>query len=150
MIQKLKQCLCSLLTILCCVRCDKGLDTIEVSKLDGRYRKVLIQKDLQEPRAIAVDPYDKYLYWTDWGDRPHIGKAGLDGSNPRILAADGFGWPNALTINFETKEIFFGDAREDFIGVMSSVCHSNTFVENVFCILFIFYSLLSPHNCSFN
>lgn len=98
--------------------CDKGLDTIEVSKLDGKYRKVIIQKDLQEPRAIAVDPFDKFIFWTDWGDHPHIGKAGLDGSNARIIADDGFGWPNALTINFETKELYFGDAREDFIGVI--------------------------------
>lgn len=97
--------------------CDKGLDTIEVSRLDGRYRKVLIKKELQEPRAIVVDPFDKHVYWTDWGDRPHIGKAGLDGSNPRILIEDGFGWPNALTISFETKELFWGDAREDFIAV---------------------------------
>lgn len=97
--------------------CDKGLDTIEVSKLDGKYRKVLIHKNLQEPRAIAVDPFGKYIYWSDWGDRPHIGKAGLDGSNQRVIVDDGLGWPNALTINFETKELFWGDAREDFIAV---------------------------------
>jgi hypothetical protein len=36
--------------------CDKGWDTIEVSKLDGRYRKVLINTGLQEPRAITLDP----------------------------------------------------------------------------------------------
>lgn len=36
--------------------CDKGSDTIEVSKLDSRYRKVLISSGLQEPRAIALDP----------------------------------------------------------------------------------------------
>lgn len=37
--------------------CDKGSDTIEVSKLDGRYRKVIIKTGLQEPRAIALDPH---------------------------------------------------------------------------------------------
>lgn len=46
--------------------CDKGSDTIEVSKLDGKYRKVLISKDLEEPRAITLDPFEKYLYWSDW------------------------------------------------------------------------------------
>ncbi len=54
--------------------CDKGLDTIEVSRLDGKYRKILIKQNLQEPRAIALDPFERYIYWTDWGDRPHIGK----------------------------------------------------------------------------
>lgn len=37
--------------------CDKGVDTIEVSRLDGRYRRVLIKTDLQEPRAITLDPH---------------------------------------------------------------------------------------------
>ncbi|XP_031616659.1 prolow-density lipoprotein receptor-related protein 1 isoform X3 [Contarinia nasturtii] len=97
--------------------CDKGSDTIEVSKLNGKYRKVLIHTNLQEPRAIAIDPFERNIYWSDWGDRPHIGKAGLDGSNQRKIVEDGLGWPNALTINFETKELFWGDAREDFIAV---------------------------------
>lgn len=46
--------------------CDKGSDTIEVSKLDGKYRKILISKDLEEPRAITLDPFGRYLYWSDW------------------------------------------------------------------------------------
>lgn len=96
--------------------CDKGLDTIEVSKLDGKYRKTLIRNGLQEPRAIAIDPFGKHLFWTDWGENPHIGKAGMDGSNPHVIYKDNLGWPNALTINFETKELYFGDAREDYIG----------------------------------
>lgn len=37
--------------------CDKGLDTIEVSHLDGKFRKVILREGLQEPRAITVDPY---------------------------------------------------------------------------------------------
>lgn len=35
--------------------CDKGRDTIEVSKLNGAYRTVLVNTGLKEPRAIAVD-----------------------------------------------------------------------------------------------
>ncbi|XP_055528067.1 prolow-density lipoprotein receptor-related protein 1 [Wyeomyia smithii] len=97
--------------------CDKGLDTIEISKLDGRYRKVLINKNLQEPRAIVLDPFRKHMYWTDWGDQPYIGKAGMDGTNQTMLIKNHLGWPNALTISFETNELFWGDAREDFIAV---------------------------------
>lgn len=36
--------------------CDKGRETIEVSKLDGRFRKVLINEGLMEPRGIALFP----------------------------------------------------------------------------------------------
>ena len=35
--------------------CDKGSDTIEVTDLDGNYRKVLINEGLAEPRAIGRD-----------------------------------------------------------------------------------------------
>lgn len=65
--------------------CDKGVDTLEVSTLDGKYRNVLISEGLEEPRAVAVNPKDRYLYWSDWGSHVHIGKAGMDGSNPTII-----------------------------------------------------------------
>ncbi|XP_044727187.1 prolow-density lipoprotein receptor-related protein 1 isoform X2 [Chrysoperla carnea] len=97
--------------------CDKGLDTIEVSTLNGKYRKVLINKGLEEPRAITLDPEHGYMYWTDWGSESHIGKAGMDGSNPRVIVNEYLGWPNALTISYETNELFWGDAREDYIAV---------------------------------
>ena len=42
--------------------CDKTTDTIEVSKLNGLYRKILVRDGLQEPRAIAVHPYKVYLF----------------------------------------------------------------------------------------
>jgi low-density lipoprotein receptor-related protein 1 (alpha-2-macroglobulin receptor) len=97
--------------------CDKSLQTIEVSKENGRYRKVLINEKLDKPRAIVLDPYRKYMYWTDWGNLPHIGRAGMDGSDSKVIVTGNLGWPNALTISFETNELFFGDAREDYISV---------------------------------
>ena len=60
--------------------CDKMTDTIEVSRLDGRYRRVLVRTDLQEPRAIVVHPFRGLLFYTDWGDDAHIGRLGMDGS----------------------------------------------------------------------
>lgn len=97
--------------------CDKMKDTIEVSKLNGLYRKVLIKDNLQEPRAIVLNPYDGYLFYSDWGDQPYIARAGMDGSNPKIIVNDGLGWPNALAISYESREIFYGDAKLDFIAV---------------------------------
>lgn len=38
--------------------CDKQADSIEVSKLNGRYRKTLLRgKPLDEPRALVLDPF---------------------------------------------------------------------------------------------
>ncbi|RZF40959.1 hypothetical protein LSTR_LSTR013214 [Laodelphax striatellus] len=125
--------------------CDKGLDTIEVSKLDGRFRKVLLKEGLQEPRAIALDPHQGYVYWTDWGESPHIGKMGMDGSSPRVIVSKFLGWPNGLVLSYETNELFWADAREDYIGmsnldgenvriVMSRATNPNLKLHHVFAI----------------
>lgn len=57
------------------------------------------------------------MYWTDWGSKPCIGKAGMDGSDPKILLNESLGWPNALTIDYVTRELFWADAKEDYIAV---------------------------------
>lgn len=90
---------------------------MEASTLDGRYRRVLISQGLEEPRAVALNPLEGYMYWSDWGSNVHIGKAGMDGSNPRQLINSSLGWPNALTIAYDTEELFWADAREDYIAV---------------------------------
>ena len=58
---------------------------IEVVKYDGSDRRSLIWEGLSKPRMIDVVPEDGLLFWTDWGDDPHIGRANMDGSDRRIL-----------------------------------------------------------------
>ncbi|XP_078803799.1 low-density lipoprotein receptor-related protein 1 isoform X7 [Oryzias latipes] len=99
--------------------CDKGRDTIEVSKLNGAYRTVLINNGLKEPRAVAVDVRYGYLYWTDWGDNAHIGRIGMDGTNRSVIIQDNITWPNGLTLDFVNDRIYWADAREDYIAFAS-------------------------------
>ena len=35
---------------------DTGLDTINVASYDGKMRRTLVNKGLDDPRAISVDP----------------------------------------------------------------------------------------------
>lgn len=56
------------------------------------------------------------MFWTDWSENPHIGKAGMDGSQQRYIIQEGLGWPNALTIDYHDHLIFWADAREDYIA----------------------------------
>ncbi|XP_026096551.1 low-density lipoprotein receptor-related protein 1 isoform X3 [Carassius auratus] len=99
--------------------CDKGRDTIEVSKLNGAYRTVLVNTGLREPRAVAVDVRNGYLYWSDWGDNPHIGRIGMDGTNRSVIVQDKITWPNGLTLDFINDRIYWADAREDYIEFAS-------------------------------
>ena len=39
---------------------DTGTDRIEVARLNGSSRRVIISDELDEPRAIAVDPMNGY------------------------------------------------------------------------------------------
>lgn len=97
---------------------DKGTDTIEVSRLDGKFRRVLIRRNLDEPRAIVLNPLEGILFFTDWGERPFIGRASMDGTEDRVILDESLGWPNALTIDYVRRLLFYADAREDYIGVM--------------------------------
>lgn len=51
----------------------------QVCELSGKYRKVLIWHDLESPRGIAIDYAEGLLFWTDWGARPKIERAYMDG-----------------------------------------------------------------------
>lgn len=58
------------------------------------------------------------MYWTDWGFKnKHIGKAGMDGTNPQILLnASYLFWPNGITISYATNELFWVDGKLDTIS----------------------------------
>uniref|UniRef100_H3BGS9 Prolow-density lipoprotein receptor-related protein 1 n=1 Tax=Latimeria chalumnae TaxID=7897 RepID=H3BGS9_LATCH len=99
--------------------CDKGRDTIEVSKLNGAYRTVLVNVGLREPRALAVDVRNGYLYWSDWGDHSLIGKIGMDGTNRSVIVDSKITWPNGLTLDYINDRIYWADAREDYIEFAS-------------------------------
>ena len=44
--------------------------------------------------------YSGLMFWSDWGERPHIGKAYMDGTNVSIIIESKLGWPNALAIDY--------------------------------------------------
>lgn len=97
--------------------CDKTTDTIEVSRLDGKYRKVLIREGLQEPRALEVFPQKGLLFYTDWGDKAHLSRINMDGTNPVKIVTEDLSWPNALTIDYVSEKLFWADASLDYIAM---------------------------------
>lgn len=48
-----------------------------------------------------------YLFWTEWGQMPCIGKARLDGSEKVVLVSMGIAWPNGISIDYEVCWIYF-------------------------------------------
>ncbi|MCC6677735.1 MAG: hypothetical protein IT436_11370 [Phycisphaerales bacterium] len=59
-------------------------------------------------RAVAVDPRDRKVYWTDV-DNFVIARADLDGSNPEDIVTSGLIFPSALTIDAVGREMYWLD-----------------------------------------
>ncbi|GCB65603.1 hypothetical protein scyTo_0011895 [Scyliorhinus torazame] len=94
---------------------DSETNRIEVANLDGSLRKVLFWQDLDQPRAIALDPARGYMYWTDWGEVPKIERAGMDGTTRSIIIDNNIYWPNGLTLDYEEEKLYWADAKLSFI-----------------------------------
>ncbi|XP_048829271.1 LOW QUALITY PROTEIN: low-density lipoprotein receptor-related protein 5 [Brienomyrus brachyistius] len=94
---------------------DSETNRIEVANLDGTFRKVLFWQDLDQPRAIALNPAHRYMYWTDWGEEPRIERAGMDGSSRKVIIDTDIYWPNGLTIDLEEQKLYWADAKLSFI-----------------------------------
>uniref|UniRef100_A0AAY5F3Y8 Low density lipoprotein receptor-related protein 5 n=1 Tax=Electrophorus electricus TaxID=8005 RepID=A0AAY5F3Y8_ELEEL len=94
---------------------DSETNRIEVANLDGTSRKVLFWQDLDQPRAIALNPAQRYMYWTDWGEEPRIERAGMDGSSRGVIVDQDIYWPNGLTIDLDEQKLYWADAKLSFI-----------------------------------
>ncbi|KAM7407483.1 hypothetical protein PAMA_003284 [Pampus argenteus] len=99
---------------------DSGTNRIEVAKLDGRYRKWLIHADLDQPAAIVVNPSLGMMYWTDWGRKPKIESAWMDGQHREVLVnEEDLGWPTGLALDYlNGNRIYWCDSKENIIESM--------------------------------
>ena len=88
---------------------------LEVCKLDGTNRKVLVKKVNDSPRELAVNPVKRVLYWIDYGQFPRIGKAYLDGSNWTAIVTSGISNPKDLTIDMQNYDVYWVDSFVDQI-----------------------------------
>ncbi|XP_015190651.1 PREDICTED: very low-density lipoprotein receptor-like isoform X3 [Polistes dominula] len=95
---------------------DSGKDTIELANFEGNMRKTLIKDHIQEPRAIALNPLDGWMFWTDWSDEARIERAGMDGSHRSVIVGHDIKWPNGLTLDLIGKRIYWVDAKLNFIA----------------------------------
>lgn len=99
---------------------ESNLDQIEVSRLNGSFRRTLVAGEMESPRAIALDPRDGLLFWTDWdANSPRIERCSMAGQNRYTVVqvdklTDG-AWPNGLTLDYDLRRIYWIDARSDSI-----------------------------------
>nr|CAI5839150.1 unnamed protein product [Callosobruchus analis] len=103
---------------------NTGNKVIEVARIDGTSRKVVVNDNLHDPRSIAVFPKRGFLFWTDWGV-PKIERSFLDGSSRRVLVDNDVNFPIGLTIDYTGKRIYWVDAKLNAEKIETSDLHGN-------------------------
>lgn len=93
---------------------DMGLKRLEVSRLDGSSRRVLLWRGLDDPRSLALDPSHRWMYWSDWGKVSRIERAALDGSQRTRLITK-IGRANSLTIDHVDRRLYWTDIDSSLI-----------------------------------
>ncbi|XP_063976694.1 vitellogenin receptor-like [Diachasmimorpha longicaudata] len=51
------------------------------------------------------------MYWSDWGDHPHISRADMNGKFRVPMVTDNLRWPNGLTIDYIYSRLYWADAK---------------------------------------
>lgn len=88
---------------------------IAVCTNDGHYCAPIIGDVLHRPRSIVLYPQKGRLFYTDWGDEPMIGVAGMDGADPRALVTHNVQWPNGLALDWPNERLYWVDAKRELI-----------------------------------
>nr|QCX35737.1 vitellogenin receptor [Locusta migratoria] len=83
---------------------------IGVCTKTGTECTVLVNEDVRKPRGIALLTRNGTMYWSDWGEKPKIAMAGMDGSSPRPFLV-GVHWPNGITIDLGNERLYWVDAK---------------------------------------
>lgn len=98
---------------------DSNLDQIEVALVNGSFRRTLVAGEMESPRAIALDPRDGLLFWTDWDENfPRIERCSMSGEYRKIITQVNQisgAWPNGLTLDYTQRRVYWVDARSDSI-----------------------------------
>lgn len=59
------------------------------------------------------------MYWTDWGRKPRIEMAWMDGQHREVLVDEDLGWPTGLTVDYlNGNRIYWCDSKENSIESM--------------------------------
>ncbi|XP_055449446.1 prolow-density lipoprotein receptor-related protein 1-like [Psammomys obesus] len=77
---------------------------------------VVVDDDVIQPQALALDPLNGLMYWSEVGEEPQIEQAGMDGSSRKILVNQGLGRPTSIALDRLSWKIFWSDEKLHCIG----------------------------------
>ncbi|XP_069783747.1 very low-density lipoprotein receptor-like [Narcine bancroftii] len=77
---------------------------------------VVIGTAIDQPLSLVLQPINGLMYWAEIGSEPHIERAGMDGTNRKIIIKHGLGWPTSLTLDLSDWTLFWADGKLHCIG----------------------------------
>ncbi|XP_059404756.1 low-density lipoprotein receptor-related protein 2-like isoform X1 [Carassius carassius] len=77
---------------------------------------MILGEDLGQLRSIALLPQKGILFWSETGDDAQIERAGMDGSDRRVLVSHSLRWPVSLTVDSLHHRIYWTDEKLKCIG----------------------------------
>ncbi len=75
----------------------------------------LIEDGVEKPRGIAVYPERGLLFYADWGSRPGLFRANMDGTSVSAIASQRVKWINGVAVDRTLDRVFWTDANHDRI-----------------------------------
>lgn len=56
------------------------------------------------------------MFWTEIGNLVKIERAGMDGSERKVVVNSSLGWPGGIAVDFLSERVFWTDERLGAIG----------------------------------
>uniref|UniRef100_A0A672JZX3 Low-density lipoprotein receptor related-protein 13 n=1 Tax=Sinocyclocheilus grahami TaxID=75366 RepID=A0A672JZX3_SINGR len=85
-----------------------GLDTAATRTTDI---VMILGEDLGQLRSIALLPQKGIMFWSETGDDAQIERAGMDGSDRRVLVNHSLRWPVSLMVDSLHHRIYWTDEK---------------------------------------
>ncbi|XP_011852779.1 PREDICTED: low-density lipoprotein receptor-related protein 1B-like [Mandrillus leucophaeus] len=97
---------------------DHVSDRIFVCNYNGSVCITLIDLELHNPKAIAVDPIAGKLFFTDYGNVAKVERCDMDGMNRTRIIDSKTEQPAALALDLVNKLVYWVDLYLDYVGVV--------------------------------
>lgn len=70
-----------------------------------------MNESVDMPRGLALYPLNGQMFWSDFGRKPHISRAGMNGKERKALVTENLEWPNGLALDGPSRRLYWVDAK---------------------------------------
>ncbi|XP_041720534.1 low-density lipoprotein receptor-related protein 1B isoform X1 [Coregonus clupeaformis] len=90
-----------------------GLNSTITSALD---HTVILDEDFEQPLSLALLPQKGIMFWSEIGNEAKIERAGMDGSERRVVVSHSLSWPGSLAVDTLGERLYWTDEKLGCIG----------------------------------